>query len=142
MAKMGAGFCADGFYAGWEADPAINTVPGCIQKCLWEPECLFSAVKQGDTCSRYDSAAYPCTSRVTDADHTAYAKVPCSTVPPPLPPAAPPPPMCMQLLGFGFCSASSRDVTSAAQSRMSGSRRSGDGDGTGVGLPGAATSSP
>ena len=76
MEEMGSGFCAEGYYDGW--DSSIATVDACKQKCLDEPQCLFAALYPGYTCSRYDSLAGTCESRVTWGSgpyHTTYRKI-------------------------------------------------------------------
>ena len=70
---LGRGFCADGYYAGFE--PSLKNplgVPGnigipwdCQALCDAEPECQYVAF-QVDTniCSRYTGRAAPCTNRI------------------------------------------------------------------------------
>jgi len=76
--KLGTGYCAVGYYAGWI--PAESTLQGCKAKCEAESGCRFFALYEGKTCSRYDSRAGDCSQRVTQGgeyfpeSHTLYAK--------------------------------------------------------------------
>jgi len=63
MVSFGDGFCAKGYYAGWDGK-GVNSQDECNDLCLDEPECTYASffgVKDwkhgnlnGNTCSRYN----------------------------------------------------------------------------------------
>ena len=76
--KLGVGYCAQGYYAGWQAED--GNLQACKARCEQEEGCHFFALYDGKTCSRYDARAGDCSQRVTEGgqyfpeDHTTYAK--------------------------------------------------------------------
>ncbi|CAJ1343673.1 unnamed protein product, partial [Effrenium voratum] len=69
---LGAGFCEDGYYAGWESNSNKDSLGNCKTACDMESECKYIAFKQGSTCSRYNGNS--CTIRA-ESSHAAYKKV-------------------------------------------------------------------
>ncbi|CAJ1379375.1 unnamed protein product [Effrenium voratum] len=69
---LGAGFCEDGYYAGWESNSNKDSLGNCKTACDMESECKYIAFKQGSTCSRYNGNS--CTIRA-QSSHAAYKKV-------------------------------------------------------------------
>merc|ERR1712178_283715 len=55
MTLLGQGYCADGYYAGWDGK-GINSHQSCAHLCLEDADCKFAAFSPGETCSRYRGA--------------------------------------------------------------------------------------
>ncbi|KAK3274591.1 hypothetical protein CYMTET_17236 [Cymbomonas tetramitiformis] len=73
---MGTGYCEAGYYAGWNSADA--TLEACKARCTEEAQCLFFALKEAHTCSRYNSGAGDCSSgQGNDVynDHELYRKL-------------------------------------------------------------------
>ena len=77
FAHMGKGYCPHGYYRGWadDTDSAVVDAERCAKHCNEEPECLYFAVKPGNTCSRYNSEAGDCLAKVAHKDHELYKKI-------------------------------------------------------------------
>jgi len=74
--KLAKGYCSNGYYAGHDAQDAVDTV-ACAKKCKSESKCMFFAFQRGKTCSRYSEYAGECdlsNARGQDT-HTTYAKM-------------------------------------------------------------------
>ncbi|KAK3258920.1 hypothetical protein CYMTET_32060 [Cymbomonas tetramitiformis] len=74
---LGTGFCRSGYYAGYDAADA--TLEKCKARCTEELECRFFSLKEGVTCSRYNSRAGDCSSITSDLAFLRYGKVDGST---------------------------------------------------------------
>eukprot|EP00854_Cymbomonas_tetramitiformis_P033465 gene33465-42968_t len=70
---MGTGYCDAGYYAG--GNSADATLEACKARCTEEAQCLFFALKEACTCSRYNSGAGDCSSVVGANDHELYRKL-------------------------------------------------------------------
>ncbi|KAK3264929.1 hypothetical protein CYMTET_26359 [Cymbomonas tetramitiformis] len=70
---MGTGHCEAGYYAGWNSADA--TLEACKARCTEEAQCLFFALKEAHTCSRYNSGAGDCSSVVGANDYELYRKL-------------------------------------------------------------------
>eukprot|EP00931_Biecheleriopsis_adriatica_P085975 TRINITY_DN60718_c0_g1_i1.p1 TRINITY_DN60718_c0_g1~~TRINITY_DN60718_c0_g1_i1.p1 ORF type:complete len:578 (-),score=107.98 TRINITY_DN60718_c0_g1_i1:10-1743(-) len=73
-ALLGQGFCNKGYYAGWNASEALDAET-CQRACSSESQCVFTSLKVGLTCSRYDATAGLCNKRdELQPGYTTYRK--------------------------------------------------------------------